>query len=73
MRDQVFSGDSIEEALAAAARTLGLPREKLRYVVLDPGKPGARGLSATPARIAILHDDPQAAARAASAAATRTG
>jgi spoIIIJ-associated protein len=54
----MFSGGSIEEALALAARTLGLPREKLRYVVLDPGRPGARGLSPTPARIAILHDDP---------------
>jgi spoIIIJ-associated protein len=69
MRDQVFAGETIDEALAAAARTLGLPREKLRYVVLDPGKPGGRGLSPTPARIAILHDDPQAAARAAAAPA----
>jgi spoIIIJ-associated protein len=57
----MFSGASIEEALALAARSLGLPRESLRYVVLDPGKPGARGLSATPARIAILHDDPEKA------------
>jgi spoIIIJ-associated protein len=57
----MFSGASIEEALAAASRTLGLPREKLRYVVLDPGRPGGRGLSPTPARIAILHDDPRRA------------
>jgi spoIIIJ-associated protein len=57
----MFSGATIEEALAAAARTLGLPREALRYVVLDPGQPGVRGLSATPARIAILHDDPEKA------------
>src|SRR6185369_12641048 len=67
MRDQMFSGATIEEALAQAARTLGLPRETLRYVVLDPGQPGLRGLSPTPARIAILHDDPEKA-RAASAA-----
>ena len=61
MRDQVFSGATIEEALAQAARTLGLPRASLRYVVLDPGQPGGRGLSATPARVAILHDDPEKA------------
>lgn len=63
MRDLMFGGATIDEALAAAARTLGLPREKLRYVVLDPGQPGGRGLSATPARIAILHHEPPAAAR----------
>lgn len=57
MKDQMFSGASIEEALAQAALRLGLPREKLRYVVLDPGQPGGRGLSATPARIAVLHDE----------------
>ncbi len=62
----MFSGASIEEALVLAARTLGLPREKLRYVVLDPGQPAGRGLSPTPARIAILHDDP-APARPSSA------
>jgi len=61
MRDLVFSGASIEEALVLAARTLGLPRETLRYVVLDPGRPGERGLSPAPARIAILHDDPNLA------------
>jgi spoIIIJ-associated protein len=64
----MFSGATIEEALALAARTLGLPREALRYVVLDPGQPGVRGLSPTPARIAILHDDPEKAARASALA-----
>lgn len=61
MRDHVFSGSSIEEALAQAARALGLPREKLRYVVLDPGSAGARGLSGTPARVAVMYDEPGAA------------
>ena len=68
MRDQMFSGATIEEALALAARTLGLPREALRYVVLDPGQPGVRGLSPTPARIAILHDDPEKARASSSRA-----
>jgi len=58
VRDHVFSGNSIEEALAQAARALGLPREKLRYVVLDPGSAGARGLSGTPARVAVMYDEP---------------
>jgi spoIIIJ-associated protein len=58
VRDHVFSGNSIEEALAQAARALGLAREKLRYVVLDPGSAGARGLSGTPARVAVMYDEP---------------
>jgi spoIIIJ-associated protein len=57
MKDQVFSGASIEEALEHAARRLGLPREALRYVVLDPGQAGVRGLSATPARVAVLLEE----------------
>jgi spoIIIJ-associated protein len=61
VRDHVFSGSSIDEALAQAARALGLPREKLRYVVLDPGSAGARGLSGTPARVAVMYDEPGAA------------
>jgi spoIIIJ-associated protein len=73
MRDQVFSGASIDEALALAARTLGLPRESLRYVVLDPGRPGARGLSATPARVAVMYDDPAAARPGAPAPAFAPG
>ena len=64
MKDQMFTGASIEEALEQASRRLGLPREKLRYVVLDPGRPGVRGLSATPARIAVLHEEAPAGRRA---------
>jgi spoIIIJ-associated protein len=54
MRDHVFSGADVSEALALAAANLGLPLAELRYVVLDPGAPGSRGLSPTPARIAVL-------------------
>jgi spoIIIJ-associated protein len=54
VRDQVFSGRDIEDALAQAASALGLARTELRYVVLDPGRPGGRGLNPTPARIAVL-------------------
>jgi spoIIIJ-associated protein len=56
MKDQVFSGQDVEEALAAASRALGQPREALRYVVLEAGAPAARGLAARPARVAVLMD-----------------
>jgi len=71
MKDQVFSGPSVEEALAAASQALGVPRPRLRYVVLEAGTPAGRGLEAQPARVAVLMDreapaapPPAAAARA---------
>ncbi len=56
MKDHVFSGRDVEEALAAASQALGVPREGLRYVVLDPGAGSGRGLTAQPARVAVLMD-----------------
>lgn len=70
MKDQTFTAATIEDALAVASHRLGLPRERLRYVVLDPGRPGARGLSATPARIAVLHEEAPAARPAPEGAST---
>jgi len=59
MKDHVFSGADVPEALALAAANLGLPLAELRFVVLEPGTPGGRGLSPTPARIAVvLHEAP---------------
>jgi spoIIIJ-associated protein len=58
VKDRVFSGTDVEEAVAAAAANLGLPRADLRYVVLDPGTAGGRGLKPTPARIAVLVEGP---------------
>jgi spoIIIJ-associated protein len=58
MKDRVFSGADVPEAVASAAANLGLPLAELRYVVLEPGSPGGRGLSPTPARIAVLLQDP---------------
>jgi len=54
MSDPVFSGQDVPEAVASAARSLGLEAARLRYVVLDPGRPGGLGVSASPARIAVL-------------------
>ena len=58
MKDRVFSGSDLEEALAVAAANLGLPRAELRYVVLEPGSAGGRGLKPTPARVAVLLEAP---------------
>ena len=68
MKDRIFTGQDVEEALASAAASLGLPLRDLRYVVLEPGTEGGRGLKPTPARIAILLHDPAAAPDAAAAA-----
>lgn len=64
MRDRIFSGQDVEDALAVAGATLGLLRGDLRYVVLDKGTPAGRGLKPTPAQVAVLLQDPkQEAAR----------
>jgi len=56
VKDQVFSGRDVEEALAAASQALGVPREGLHYIVLDAGATSGRGLTAQPARVAVLMD-----------------
>jgi spoIIIJ-associated protein len=56
VKDQVFSGKDVAEAVAAAARALAVPEAHLRYVVLDAGTAGVRGGSGTAARIAVLLD-----------------
>jgi spoIIIJ-associated protein len=58
VKDRLFSGPDVDEALAIAAASLGLSRAELRYVVLDPGSAGGRGLKPTPARIAVLLREP---------------
>ena len=45
----------------AGRAALGLPREALRYVVLEPGRRAPAASRRTPARIAVLHDDPEKA------------
>jgi len=58
VKDRVFSGPDVEEAIAVAAASLGLPRAELRIVVLEPGTAAGRGLRPTPARIAVLLPEP---------------
>lgn len=57
MRDRLFSGHDVSEALRAAALALGVPESSLRYVVLDRGTAGERGLKPTPAQVAVLMSD----------------
>jgi spoIIIJ-associated protein len=67
MKDAIFTGTDVAAAVAAAARALGRGPETLRYVVLDPGRPGGLGLKPTSAQIAVMFEEgatPPAAAGA---------
>jgi len=54
MKDPVFSGRDVADAVQVASRSLGLPAETLRYVVLERGSAGGLGVGGTPAMIAVL-------------------
>lgn len=62
MKDAIFSGPDVATALQEASRVLGQPVGALRYVVLQEPMPGRLGLTAQPARIAVLMDAGGAAA-----------
>jgi spoIIIJ-associated protein len=64
MKDPVFSGRDVAEAVLLASRSLGLPAESLRYVVLDRGSAGGLGVGGSPAMIAVLLEGAAAAAGA---------
>lgn len=68
MSDRAFAGRDVPEALAAASRALGVPVERLHYVVLEAGTAGGHGIGGTPARIAVLVDAAAAAPRDAGTA-----
>jgi len=57
VRDQLFTGRDVEHALQQAEALLGLPREQLRYVVLEPGEAGRYGGQGRPARVAVMLAD----------------
>jgi spoIIIJ-associated protein len=54
MKDQVFTGRSVAEAVEIAGRTLGLAPDAIRYVILERETSAALGVAGTPARIAVL-------------------
>ncbi len=64
MRDLLFSGVSVEDAVAAAGQALGMAPAGLRYVVLAQAAPGRLGGAPTPAQIAVLLDRPAPPQRA---------
>lgn len=55
MKDQIFTGEDVADALAAAGASLGVAPERLRYVVLDAGAAGPRD-EPVPVRIAVMLD-----------------
>ncbi len=59
MRDLLFTGKDVEEAVTLACQVLGMARAGLRYVVLAEGSQGRLGGAATPAQIAVLLDQPE--------------
>jgi spoIIIJ-associated protein len=58
MKDLLFAGQDVGEAVALACQVLGIARAGLRYVVLAEGAPGRFGGRPTPAQIAVLLDQP---------------
>jgi spoIIIJ-associated protein len=61
VRDRIFEGPDVPQALAIAEKALGVAPGALRYVVLKTGSPGALGISPTPAEIAVLMDETRGA------------
>jgi spoIIIJ-associated protein len=57
VKDRAFTGRDVAEAVRSAALALGLPEGRIRYFVLDAGRPGGFGVAPTPARIAVLMED----------------
>lgn len=49
-----FEGKNLDVAIWKASQELGIPIEKLRYTILNPGKRGLGGVNLEPARIRIL-------------------
>jgi spoIIIJ-associated protein len=57
VKDPVYSGRDVPEAVAAAAAALGVAPAAIRYVILDEGRQGSLGVASDPARIAVLLDE----------------
>ena len=56
MKPTEFSGDSVEEAVTAAARTWGVPEDSVQYEVLQKEKKGVFGIGVKePAKILARH------------------
>src|SRR5262245_44965219 len=51
-----FDGKDLDDALRAAAGALGVPVERLDYVLVEEGRKGVFGLGARPVRIRVQGD-----------------
>lgn len=67
MNDPVFVGESVEAALREASVTLGIPADRLRYVVLETPRAARLGIAASGARIAVILGGPTGRAATAHA------
>jgi spoIIIJ-associated protein len=56
VRDRIFSGANVEEALDAACRALDVSRDELTYIVIDEGSDTAVRRADKAARIAVFED-----------------
>lgn len=54
MKDLVFTGADVRDAVQAAALALDSPADTIRYIVLDAGAPAEGRRAARPASIAVL-------------------
>jgi spoIIIJ-associated protein len=71
VKDRVFEGGSVTGALEAASVGLGLPVERLRYVVLEEGSEATTQAPGTSARIVVFLDATQGGAAPSSPAPSR--
>ncbi len=59
MSDAVFEGKTVEEAVEAACRELGLSRDRLQIEVLSTGSTGVFGLGVKKAKVRVSVPEPQ--------------
>lgn len=53
-RTEIFSGEEIEDAIAAGLSAMGLTRDQVTVEVLDEGSRGILGIGSKPARVRLL-------------------
>lgn len=56
-KEVITTGKTIDEALALAAKELGVSAEKLEYTVIDEPKKGLFGIGAVPAKIQAVYNE----------------
>jgi spoIIIJ-associated protein len=57
VKDWIFTGASVEEALTSASQTLGMPSVEIAHIILEAGRPSSPGHAAVAAKIAVLAEN----------------